>query len=72
MIVLIYNMQNFSLATFPCTRKCFQFSVDYIVKQVKGASKMQKAELQKPFEWTWNMLNYFQSSIAQDLWPQNR
>ena len=43
-----------------------------IPKKVKGASKIQKAELQKPFEWTWNMLNYFQSSIAQDLWPENR
>ena len=24
------------------------------VKQIKGASNMQIAELQKPFEWTWN------------------
>ena len=28
--------------------------------QVRGASKMQKAELQKPFEWAWNMIDYFQ------------
>ena len=33
---------------------------------------MQKAELQKPFEWTWNILDYFQSPIAQDLWPQDQ
>ena len=25
--------------------------------QVKSVSKMQKAELQKPFEWTWNILD---------------
>ena len=41
-------------------------------EQIKNASKMQKAELQKPFEWTWTILDYFQSPIAQDLWPQNK
>ena len=34
-----------------------------------GASKMQQAELQKPFEWTWNIRDYFQSQILHDLWP---
>ena len=35
---------------------------------------MQKAEMQKPLEWTWNILEYFQSQIPHDLdrWPQNQ
>ena len=33
---------------------------------------MQKAELQKPFEWTSNILDYFQTQIAQNFWPQNQ
>ena len=31
---------------------------------------MQKAELQKPFEWIWNILDYFQSLIAKTYDPK--
>ena len=39
--------------------KYFQFKK----KQVKCASKMQKAELLKLFEWTWNIIDSFGSSL---------
>ena len=59
------------METIPNDILCVEFERKLSVSQsdllYKGASKMQKAELQKPFEWTWNILDYFQSQI--DLWP---